>query len=936
MLIIENISGAQLSIDDLGFALGIGGSLDLIFESDPVVVAASAQPGGDLHAAINGGAVVVKDPLDGVTNLSAADGIAACQVHNDTHYRMPIGGRVIDIPDVNAPGLVPGEILEWDGVNWINVEIPSASAEVHDAMQEPTGHVNRVDSEISFDEGTRTFTIQPRAPATEYDFYIKGIKHTITTTKTYVIPDVTGLYFIYFDSNDDLQHQSTFTYDLMSIYAYCAIVYWNSAQGKAIYVGDERHGITMDGQTHAYLHLTVGTQFIQGLAVNGTLNPDVGVPLDADVQIDVGNGHIRDEDLEHHIADTGTGTQVFDLTQELSPTAQIPVYWRTGASGDWNISTAGNFPFLYSDGVHFTGASGRPPWNEWTGATWQLTELDNNRFFLIHILATNDINNPIVAIQGIQEYQNKPAGRDAASAELGQLTGLPFEEYFPVTTIIMETRDVYTNTPKVRARLTDEGEDYIDWRYTDSFVFKVIGGGVNDHGNLTGLLDDDHPQYALAGTGSTRTFDFTDLNDVNVANGPGIDTYILSYNDAAGEWQAIAPPSGSTDELAKVSANDTTAGFLNGKLISGAGITLTENNDGGNETLSIINSAPNVDQNLFNTISVAGQNDIIADTTTDTLTVVAGAGISITTDETTDTLTITSTVGVGSDELVKVSANDTTAGYLNGKLVAGTGITLTENNDGANETLTIASTAADQNLWETINADTGSTTANTTTDTLTVAGGLGIDTEITGDQLDIILNAGIDDLNDVTITGPIPDNARIKYDLGTGQWVNAPDVPAPPPGGELMVQLVWSPIGALSGTATIPRDGTPPLITEGIELWNADITPTETTSTIRVASSFTWFHTNASRNLAIAVFRGTTCVGVAEDTVADNTEGQTVHFVIYDTPATTSTVTYSVRVGKAGGGPGTFYINSHTTIANLYGGLMENNAYSIEEIGSVA
>lgn len=39
---------------------------------------------------------------------------------------------------------------------------------------------------------------------------------------------------------------------------------------------------------------------------------------------------------------------------------------------------------------------------------------------------------------------------------------------------------------------------------------------------------------------------------------------------------------------------------------------------------------------------------------------------------------------------VKISANDTTADYLDDKLVAGTGITLTENNDGNNETLTIA------------------------------------------------------------------------------------------------------------------------------------------------------------------------------------------------------------------------------------------------------
>lgn len=46
----------------------------------------------------------------------------------------------------------------------------------------------------------------------------------------------------------------------------------------------------------------------------------------------------------------------------------------------------------------------------------------------------------------------------------------------------------------------------------------------------------------------------------------------------------------------------------------------------------------------------------------------------------------------GSDEKVKVSSNDTTQGYLNGKLVAGTGITLTENSDGSNETLSVVAT----------------------------------------------------------------------------------------------------------------------------------------------------------------------------------------------------------------------------------------------------
>ena len=53
-------------------------------------------------------------------------------------------------------------------------------------------------------------------------------------------------------------------------------------------------------------------------------------------------------------------------------------------------------------------------------------------------------------------------------------------------------------------------------------------------------------------------------------------------------------------------------------------------------------------------------------------------------------------IGVNTDETSKVSSNDTTAGYLNGKLVAGTNITFTENNNGSNETLTI--TASDNSI----------------------------------------------------------------------------------------------------------------------------------------------------------------------------------------------------------------------------------------------
>ena len=63
----------------------------------------------------------------------------------------------------------------------------------------------------------------------------------------------------------------------------------------------------------------------------------------------------------------------------------------------------------------------------------------------------------------------------------------------------------------------------------------------------------------------------------------GLNSNVLKfYNGSA--WVAI---SADTDALVKVSSNDTTAGFLNGKSVAGTAITFVENNNGGNETLTI-------------------------------------------------------------------------------------------------------------------------------------------------------------------------------------------------------------------------------------------------------------------------------------------------------------------------------------------------------------
>jgi hypothetical protein len=82
--------------------------------------------------------------------------------------------------------------------------------------------------------------------------------------------------------------------------------------------------------------------------------------------------------------------------------------------------------------------------------------------------------------------------------------------------------------------------------------------------------------YRIGATDPTTSLDEGDLFYNSTDNA------LKYYNGTA--WQQITA---DTDVKTLVSANDTTAGFLNGKLVAGSNVTFTENNDGGNETLSI-------------------------------------------------------------------------------------------------------------------------------------------------------------------------------------------------------------------------------------------------------------------------------------------------------------------------------------------------------------
>lgn len=674
-------------------------------------------------------------------------------------YEAPIGSLYFDS--------INGSIFHKFGTNdtdWNKFgEIDAAS--VFAALKSPTGFVSREDSQISFNTSNREFTINVLNPATSYVYYIKGIKHTIDVSKSIFVPNTTETYFIYFDGNENLQYQTAFSESLLIDNAIVSVVYWNSNVGKLIYFADERHGLIMDGVTHLYMHTTIGTRWISGLAIDGTFNP--GGEATADIQLNITNGSIRDEDLLHAIYDVGGKINAYDLEQDLSPIAQLPIFFKTGSSGIWDFKTPDNFPFIYSGTAGYTGANGRVPYNQFTGTTWQLTELANNHYGLIHILATNDIRYPVIAIHGTTEYQNKPAGVDSALLELRSLTNLPFQEMTPIATLIFQTANSITNAQKLKFELTSDGEKYVDWRYTN--ILTVTSSGVSDHGNLAGLQDDDHTQYALAGAGSTRTFNFDDLIDINTG------TRIVGDN---------------------------------GKYYS-----LTWDSTNNRYNLNLLN--------LYNL------NDV---------------------------------------NVADIAGND---GYI-----------LQYNHSTGK--------------W-------------------------------------IAINPNFNFLSDVIITSPTL-NQSIRFN-GTN-WVNYTDVPPPPSGSGLLVQVKWGPIGHFTGTTTIPITNSAPLITQGTQIWSQSITPQAATSTIKISTSCAIAASTASVSVVFAVFRGNTCIGTIGDSTANSNKLQAAHFTVYDNPATTSPITYTCRVGKDTGS-GTWYINSISGLATPLGGLLDTNAWSIEEIGSV-
>ncbi|MDD4970756.1 MAG: tail fiber domain-containing protein [Paludibacter sp.] len=396
-----------------------------------------------------------------------------------------------------------------DPTNWVSLSAEAIEMLGADSGN-PHGFINfdNTDNTISFDESTRTFTITPVAAT--FDYYIEGKKYTIVGAKSVIFPDLEGTHFFYLDINLDLLTSQSF--ETAGANAFVAVVYWDATNNLIIYEANERHTTAFEHLDWKYKHLTFGTQWRSGSALSA-ITPDATGNNNTDASFTADAGIIVDEDITHNLAQQ----TAFDL------------FYKLGVNGDWRRAALAT-PY----GVFYNGT--RAVWNQFTGGAWQQTLVANLDFVLAHVFATNNLISPYIVVMGQATYGSVAAARSGANNEMNNLitSGLPFQEFVPVASIIYQTANAYTNAVRSRIRTTDAGANYVNWLGQDlspSVVptahnnlsgIQPAGVGVtNGHVNETlfGLIPTTDQSAAITGANAPSAANvFATMNDIPAAS----------------------------------------------------------------------------------------------------------------------------------------------------------------------------------------------------------------------------------------------------------------------------------------------------------------------------------------------------------------------------------------------------------------------------------
>lgn len=154
-------------------------------------------------------------------------------------------------------------------------------------------------------------------------------------------------------------------------------------------------------------------------------------------------------------------------------------------------------------------------------------------------------------------------------------------------------------------------------------------------------------------------------------------------------------------------------------------------------------------------------------------------------------------------------------------------------------------------------------------------------------------------------------------------------VPVPRTAGlGTVLQTISANVAASSGTTTVVLDNTTPTITTGTEVASLIITPTAATSKIKFNGSFVVDQTNNGRAVIAFFFRNSVCIGTTSAWIQTSGNPTNLSFQFVDSPATTATTTYSIRVASTAN---TWYV-SQSSAGARFGGTYALNTVALTEL----
>lgn len=321
---------------------------------------------------------------------------------------------------------------------------------------------------LSYDLASRTLTITPTSST--YRVWIKGVQYTFTGAQTKQHDATEGGWYLYYDATGTLV-ASQIAWSILD-HAPVAFVYFDASTTDAIVI-DERHHHSSNKEWHNSQHYSTGTfvkkssDFIIG---NYTLN----TASDAGNTFSLSSGTIIDEDIQTAISALADG-------------GPYRRYSKSGSGGVWRRSNAA-LPFRYNGSTNYI------QYNQWTGSTWQLTDLSNNQFvnYYVFLVPSIDSTLGIIVIPGQAVYTSSTlaVAESVTSLDLTMISN----EFIAVYQLTYQASSGDSNTGKCKLRTVT--------RLGGSRSTQSLGGAApSNHSALSGRdAVDSHPASSITNT----------------------------------------------------------------------------------------------------------------------------------------------------------------------------------------------------------------------------------------------------------------------------------------------------------------------------------------------------------------------------------------------------------------------------------------------------